>query len=86
VTIPSSIAPGNYVLRHEIIALHSAGQANGAQSYPQCFNLVISGSGSASPSGVVGTSLYTPTDEGILYDIYSGNTEYPIPGPALFSG
>lgn len=34
--IPSDIAPGNYVIRHEIIALHSAGQENGAQSYPQC--------------------------------------------------
>ena len=31
VTIPESIAPGNYVLRHEIIALHSAGSADGAQ-------------------------------------------------------
>ena len=36
VTVPSSIAPGQYVLRHEIIALHSAGQANGAQNYPKC--------------------------------------------------
>lgn len=36
VTIPSDIAAGNYVIRHEIIALHSAGQEDGAQSYPQC--------------------------------------------------
>lgn len=36
VTVPSSIAPGQYVLRHEIIALHSAGQDNGAQNYPKC--------------------------------------------------
>jgi cellulase len=35
VTIPTSIAAGQYVLRHEIIALHSAGQADGAQNYPQ---------------------------------------------------
>ena len=35
VKIPTSIAPGNYVLRHEIIALHSAGTADGAQNYPQ---------------------------------------------------
>lgn len=31
VQIPADIAPGNYVLRHEIIALHSAGSVNGAQ-------------------------------------------------------
>jgi hypothetical protein len=35
VKIPSSLAPGSYVLRHEIIALHSAGSSNGAQNYPQ---------------------------------------------------
>ncbi|KAL2857184.1 glycoside hydrolase [Aspergillus pseudoustus] len=86
VTIPSSIAPGNYVLRHEIIALHSAGQENGAQDYPQCINLVVSGSGTASPSGTLGTALYTATDPGILFDIYSGDTDYVIPGPELYSG
>src|SRR3954464_13355149 len=30
VNIPSTLAPGPYVLRHEIIALHSANQADGA--------------------------------------------------------
>jgi cellulase len=34
-TIPANLAPGNYVIRHEIIALHAAGQTNGAQAYPQ---------------------------------------------------
>ena len=35
VTVPESIASGQYVLRHEIIALHSAQQENGAQNYPK---------------------------------------------------
>ncbi|BCS24076.1 lytic polysaccharide monooxygenase auxiliary activity family 9 protein [Aspergillus puulaauensis] len=86
VNIPASIAPGNYVLRHEIIALHSATQENGAQSYPQCLNLVISGDGSDSPSGTAGTSLYTASDEGIVFDVYSNPTSYPFPGPELYSG
>lgn len=30
-SIPSDIAPGNYLLRHELLALHSAGTLNGAQ-------------------------------------------------------
>jgi len=85
VTIPSDIAAGNYVLRHEIIALHSAGQENGAQFYPQCINLQVTGGGSANPSGVAGTSLYTAKDKGVLFDIYSGATSYPIPGPAVYS-
>ncbi|KAL4934625.1 glycosyl hydrolase family 61-domain-containing protein [Aspergillus undulatus] len=86
VTIPSSIASGNYVLRHEIIALHSAGNENGAQNYPQCVNLEVTGGGSDSPSGTLGTELYTPTDEGILFNIYTTLDSYPIPGPALYSG
>lgn len=85
VTIPSDIPSGNYVLRHEIIALHSAGNPNGAQLYPQCVNLEVSGgSGSAMPQGTPGTSLYTASDPGIVFNIY-GATEYPIPGPPLYS-
>ncbi|KAK3381503.1 glycosyl hydrolase family 61-domain-containing protein [Podospora didyma] len=86
VEIPPTIAPGFYVLRHEIIALHSAGQANGAQNYPQCFNLQVTGGGSASPAGVKGQSLYTANDAGILVNIYQALTSYKVPGPALAAG
>ncbi|KFH41895.1 Polysaccharide monooxygenase Cel61a-like protein [Hapsidospora chrysogenum ATCC 11550] len=84
ITIPSDIAPGNYVLRHEIIALHGAGSPNGAQLYPQCINFEVSGGGSARPGGTVGTSLYRANDPGILFNIYSNPTSYPIPGPPLY--
>lgn len=83
VKFPSDIAPGNYVLRHEIIALHGGGSPNGAQLYPQCINFQVSGGGSARPSGTPGTSLYRANDPGILFNIYSNPTSYPIPGPAL---
>ena len=86
VTIPSSIAPGNYVLRHEIIALHSAGDQNGAQNYPQCINLEITGSGSESPAGIPATQFYKPTDPGILINIYTTLNSYKIPGPAPIGG
>ncbi|KAK7756302.1 glycoside hydrolase 61 [Diatrype stigma] len=86
VQIPSNIAPGNYVLRHETIALHSAGQADGAQAYPQCFNLAVTGSGTDVPAGVLGTALYKEDDAGIIVDIYNGLTEYTVPGPALIDG
>lgn len=86
VKIPEDIAPGNYVLRHEIIALHGATQANGAQAYPQCFNLEISGTGNSQPSGVYGTDLYRATDPGILFNLYTKFTTYPVPGPTLIPG
>ncbi|KAJ9622466.1 hypothetical protein H2203_006689 [Taxawa tesnikishii (nom. ined.)] len=85
-TIPSDIAPGNYVARHEIIALHSAGTAGGAQNYPQCINLKVTGSGTAEPEGVLGTKLYTENDPGILINIYQSLSTYQIPGPTLYSG
>ncbi|EHL02213.1 putative endoglucanase-4 [Glarea lozoyensis 74030] len=44
VTIPSSIVAGNYVFRNEILALHSAYDVGGAQFYPQCANIRITGS------------------------------------------
>ena len=86
VTVPEDIAPGQYVLRHEIIALHSAQDTNGAQNYPQCINLEITGSGTAEPAGVVATELYTASDPGISLSIYNGLTDYEIPGPAVYSG
>ncbi|OAL55326.1 endoglucanase IV precursor [Pyrenochaeta sp. DS3sAY3a] len=83
VTVPSNIAAGQYVLRHEIIALHSAGQENGAQNYPKCINI----EGTETPAGETADKLYTPTDPGIQVNIYSGDLSgYKIPGPALFSG
>jgi cellulase len=86
ITVPATLAPGNYVLRHEMIALHSAGNADGAQSYPQCINLEVTGSGTVTPAGTLGTKLYTPTDAGILVDIYTAGLTYKIPGPALAFG
>lgn len=86
ITVPESLAPGSYVFRHEIIALHGAGTLNGAQNYPQCFNIEITGSGTASPTGVLGTDLYKNTDPGIYINPYTTITSYAMPGPTLFAG
>ena len=87
ITIPESIKPGNYVLRHEIFGLHGAYEEGGAQFYPQCVNLQITGEGSDSPQGTIGTELYKSDDPGVLYDIYSDqdNPTYIIPGPPLYN-
>ncbi|KAG5973265.1 hypothetical protein E4U55_000621 [Claviceps digitariae] len=84
--IPEKLAAGNYVLRHETIALHSAGNMDGAQAYPQCFNLKITGSGTLQPAGVKGTELYKTTEPGILSNIYVPELKYEIPGPPLMPG
>lgn len=86
VEIPTSIAPGNYVLRHELMAMHGAGSEGGAQNYPQCFNLKVSGSGSDKPEGTLGTELYKPTGPGIVVNIYQSLSSYHVPGPSTYSG
>lgn len=87
VKIPSDIKPGNYVLRHEIIALHEGLEQGGAQFYPQCINLKISGGGTKSPEGTVATELYQSNDPGVLYNIYNDEKHptYTIPGPKLYN-
>ncbi|EMR68578.1 putative endoglucanase iv protein [Eutypa lata UCREL1] len=85
-TIPKNLKAGDYVIRHEIIALHGASSDNGAQAYPQCLNLRVSGSGSVSPSGgTAGTSLYKRGDAGIMFNLYVSYDSYPYPGPALWT-
>jgi hypothetical protein len=42
-----NVVPGNYLLRHELIALHSA---NAPQYYPECAQLVVTGSGTLTPT------------------------------------
>ncbi|PSR97442.1 glycosyl hydrolase family 61-domain-containing protein [Coniella lustricola] len=81
IQIPEDLAPGNYVWRHEIIALHSAENSDGAQNYPQCFNLAVTGTGTLAPTGTLGEALYSETDAGILVDIYASLASYDIPGP-----
>lgn len=83
-TVPETLAAGNYVFRHEIIALHGAGSENGAQNYPQCVNVEVTGSGTENPEGVLGTELYTSKDDGIIFNPYAATLDYTIPGPPLF--
>jgi Auxiliary Activity family 9 (formerly GH61) len=84
VTIPSDIAAGQYIIRHELLALHSAGNVNGAQFYPMCANVEVTGSGTAKPAGVKFPGAYTAQDAGILFNMYNNPKSYVIPGPAVY--
>jgi hypothetical protein len=50
VTLPENIAPGNYLVRHEIIALHLAMTMGGAEFYVSCSQIRIGGHGTGVPS------------------------------------
>ncbi|KAI9369679.1 glycosyl hydrolase family 61-domain-containing protein [Aspergillus egyptiacus] len=86
IIIPADLKPDGYVLRHEIIALHGAFGEAGAQPYPQCINLKVTGGGTATPSGTPGMELYTGAEEGFHFNVWNVKTAYPIPGPALYKG
>ncbi|KAH7374647.1 cellulose-growth-specific protein [Plectosphaerella cucumerina] len=84
-TIPQCLAPGSYLVRHELVALHAAWAYPGAQFYPSCFQVRVTGSGTARPSGLVSfPGAYKATDPGVVFDVYRGATSYPVPGPAVF--
>lgn len=88
-TIPKSIAPGKYVLRNELIALHRA-HINEPEFYMQCGNIEVTGSGTddLSGSGVPAGELYSKSDSQLFgFSVYdSRDNEWPIPGPALYEG
>ena len=72
-TIPSCLKKGFYLVRHEIIALHAAYAYPGAQFYPGCHQLNVTGSGSTVPSSLSAfPGAYNGADAGITYDAYKG--------------
>lgn len=131
VVVPEDLAPGDYLLRAEAIALHSAGGEGGAQFYsmspftsspPQpphtpiyihthtlslsrslarsllstnkppsrktvtCYQITVTGTGSASPDTVSLPGAYDASDPGILINIYQSLDTYEAPGPTVYEG
>jgi hypothetical protein len=75
IPIPSCIAPGQYLVRFEHIALHSASSPGGAQLYISCAQVNVSGgSGTAKPSLMSFPGAYRSNDPGLQVGIY-----WPIP-------
>ncbi|CAE6356440.1 unnamed protein product [Rhizoctonia solani] len=85
-TIPADLPAGNYLIRAEVIALHVAGSVGGAQLYMSCYQINVTGGGAASPATVKFPGAYSPTDPGILFNMYGSYDSYTIPGPAVYSG
>ena len=121
-TIPASLVAGEYLIRHELIAVHQANNpqcmyfssspysysssifysfhlpsrrkpTNKTIVYPECAQLVVTGSGTASPPSSALVSFpgaYSASDPGINFNIDSADamkaTTYQVPGPAVWNG
>ncbi|KAL2260514.1 hypothetical protein VTK26DRAFT_5441 [Humicola hyalothermophila] len=86
VQIPRCLQDGEYLLRAEHIALHSASSVGGAQFYISCAQISVSGgSGTWSPRNQVSfPGAYQATHPGIMINIYWPiPTSYTPPGPAV---
>ncbi|KAJ2731267.1 hypothetical protein IW152_004658 [Coemansia sp. BCRC 34962] len=89
VIIPKDIMDGKYLLRTELLALHKANIAWGAQFYPNCVQLDITGSSNKfldpPPEFVSFPGAYQRNDPGILYDHRKDKgLNYVIPGPEVY--
>ncbi|KAM6495228.1 Glycosyl hydrolase family 61 domain containing protein [Amanita muscaria] len=89
VQIPSHLAPVNYLMRHEIIALRLSVSIGGAEFYPACAQLHIGGSQTGAPQASNLVSLpgaHKDTNPGI-YDpnVYEFDSMYTFPGPPIAS-
>ena len=101
VPIPASLAAGDYLLRAEALALHSAASAGGAQFYMTCFQLqvgggtatrssskarAVSGARAADYETVKFPGAYKASDPGIQINIYTKLSTYVVPGPTVIPG
>jgi cellulase len=89
-TIPKCIANGDYLVRLELLALHSAYNSAGAQFYMECISVTVTGgTGAKSPATVSIPGTYSANDPGIKVQIWVNGKPYPssytTPGPAVFT-
>ncbi|KAI0739426.1 glycosyl hydrolase family 61-domain-containing protein [Daedaleopsis nitida] len=87
-TLPKNIAPGEYLIRHEIIALHLADQAPGmAEFYVSCTQVRMTGNGDGTPSAdelVKFPGGYHDKDKGLFSNtFFDAGATYNFPGPKI---
>lgn len=79
-TIPSCLKSGYYLVRHEIIALHSAWAKGGAQFYPSCHQLKLSSEGTVVPTDLVSIpGVYDADAPNIHFQVWSRKSHYYPP-------
>ncbi|KAL1747150.1 glycoside hydrolase family 61 protein [Schizophyllum fasciatum] len=93
VNIPAGLAPGGYILRHELYALHNpkkdGDNTSGPQGYIACVQLDVTGDGTTTlPEGTQAGQLYDPNGDFANFDLYQDGqiSSFKTPGPAVWDG
>lgn len=84
--IPTEIASGPYLIRHEIIAMHDP---DDPQVYPYCIQANIKSSGNVVPTDTVTfPAAYNMNDDFKHFNLYYGDdfNAFRPPGPAVWNG
>jgi len=88
--LPNQLADGEYVLKHDILALHNA-QNNDAQFYPTCTNIKIVGGNADSIASAPKMKFpggYKADDPNLHVNLFDGslsNKDYVVPGGPVFT-
>jgi len=91
-TIPTNLPAGEYLIRHELLALHNGQAEGGAEFYPACIQVRLSAPTRADAKLPTGSDIvtfpggYSATDPGIWdQDVFTPSVPYQFPGPNVVS-
>ncbi|CAE6421976.1 unnamed protein product [Rhizoctonia solani] len=88
IPIPKELEDGDYIMRHEIIALHLADNKGGAEFYSSCFQLKVTGGTGTAKTTASETArfpgAYDASNPGIYVPkVFDNGFKYKFPGPAI---
>lgn len=84
VKIPAQLKAGQYMIRNELVAMHSP---KAPQHYIACVQIDVQGSGTTSlPAGVKSNQLYNSNSILATYDVYANPGSFQLPSsPAVWN-
>lgn len=84
--IPKDTPDGEYLVRFEHIGIHRS-HVNQPEHYVSCLQVKVQNGGNGTPGPVVNfPGAYKATDPYANFSIYGGKKDFPMPGPAVWTG
>ncbi|RHZ47486.1 lytic polysaccharide monooxygenase auxiliary activity family 9 protein [Aspergillus thermomutatus] len=85
-TVPADLPDGEYLIRPEHIGIHGA-HVGEAEFYYTCAQVKVVGGGNGTPGPTVKfPGAYKKDDPSFNFSIWGGYKDYPMPGPAVWTG